>query len=189
LFVKCLPNEIGHWFTKNGGDIKVEQNQHMSSGGFMDLVLYNKRKAIVVELKINHRENPFQYSNYRKHLEEEGYSAKAVGLLANKQVNRGLVDAVSNIVADARISWAWILDEMSKVRTKNEPLKKLREDLKKVYPEVNIGGWISIPYRNPKRSLALLETEKSTFGQFVTDLTEALPTHYEGVPNQAGNAI
>jgi len=139
-FFSVFRPKIGEWFGNLKKPVTVRENVGTSSGGFIDVLLTQGGRALVVELKITHRENPFQYTAYRKCVVKEGYEVLVVGILSNSRAMRGrarLVEAILAIVADARIPWGYLLDRLYRQGRARLAVKRLRAQLEEIYPGVS----------------------------------------------------
>ena len=185
-FLQCLPETV------TGGEksgFRIEVNWATDAGGFVDVLLTKLGRAIALELKLEHRENPFQYSSYRKALENAGFrEAFVVGIMPRTGLTKGrrglLNSGICDSVADHRIAWVQLIQMIQRGYPSGASAafsKRARE----ISPLVEIPQETFVE-KDGLRDVGAIETNSDTLRLFFADFGERIGMVC--IPDQPGNS-
>lgn len=153
----------------------------------IDILLTSGKDAVCIELKIGHRENPFQYVMYRRYLERRGFSVTMIGILPQRGRDRGreaLNTAISDWLTDYRMTWAE-LGAAIKCHRKGHIFVNA---LQKIDPVLLVDLKEPRPSRVTSADVSKVDTDPGHLAAFFGQLVSALPGCMDVYPDQAGSS-
>lgn len=188
-FVATLPETLSSTLPASTS-LSFEENVALPYGGFVDILVRGGNTVVAVELKIDHRENPFQYSSYRRALQAQGFDASVVGIVRRFRANRGrelLNFAALSTLSDHRVTWAELLVDLEKKRAPKPALLELRRSIQAIDPTL-----LHVEPRPmlapPRREIDRVDTDDVEMGAFLADWIDTLPPGFTSYLDQAGNS-
>lgn len=162
--------------------------EHISDvGKRIDILLSSCKHVICIELKIDHRENPFQYAMYRRYLERRGFKVTVIGIMPRRMRNRGreaLNTAILDWLADHRMTWA----ELTGAIHKRPGTGAFVEAIRTIDPALLIDLKEPRPIRASTPEIHFIDTRPEHLAAFFGKFLQELPVDMSAYPDQAGSS-
>lgn len=171
-FLAVLPPKISSALQRNALPLAVSAEDVTTSGGRTDLLLAGESSALALELKLNHRDNPFQYLRYRADLKKLFPDVFVVGISKTLRRSRGreaLNGIVLDLVADHRLSWGYLVHRLSEKTNTIGAVRHLVDAVTQIAPELllerDAARDVSV-----RRDVTTIDSDPSTLAALILDL-------------------
>ncbi len=185
-FISALPSGLRSRFI-NIGPFSVEEEHSTDVGKRIDILLVSGRVAICIEIKIDHRENAFQYIMYRRYLERRGFAVTVVGIMLRRLRSRGreaLNTAILEQLADYRVTWAEFVKTIKEDSHGKTFIKSLRDIDPSLLDDLKEPRVMSVALPD----LSKIDREPSHLAAFFAQIISVLPDGMSAYPDQAGSS-
>lgn len=165
----------------------VEQEHPTDTDKRIDILLVSGNRAICIELKIDHRENPFQYVMYRRYLERCGFQATVLGVTPRRLRTRGreaLNTAILDWLADFRMTWA----ELAKAVQRQNGSALFLNALRAIDPVLLVDLKEPLTQKIGEAKIAMIDEDPHHLAAFFGQLISSLPGVVSAYPDQAGSS-
>lgn len=165
----------------------VEEEHPTDVGKRIDILLISGKCAVCIELKIDHRENAFQYVMYRRYLERSGFSVSMIGIMPRRGRDRGreaLNTAISDWLTDYRMTWA----ELAQAITHQMRANEFVSTLQKIDPVLLTDLKEPRTQRAKFADVSKVDNDPSHLAAFFGQIVSALPDDMDVYPDQAGSS-
>jgi len=187
-FLEAL--DVGAPWRELNKEVSIRTEVATDTGKRIDLLLTNGLAAMVLELKIDHRENPFQYAGYRRFLVRTGFVPTVIGVVRTRKRTRGreaLNAAILDQLADRRITWAELITRLGKVHPGRET-SGLRRSLERIGVSLVVTAPDVPAAKITCLDITKVDSDPAHLAGFFAAFVAEVGSNFTAYPDQAGNS-